>query len=106
MPRPTLGEPPQLQSMVSYSAMHEQTKAQVIALTQWSFLEIEQVLLDMLGAGRADDDGVPMFLLHQAVVRDPAQGNLRKGELMLLRDRLDEVERLEVRFIPVADATS
>lgn len=59
-------------------------------------------LLDVIQTGRAYDDRVAILALHQAVVRDPAQGDLGDGQVVRLGDLLDGCERLEVRLVPVA----
>lgn len=59
-------------------------------------------LLDMLDAGSADEDRVAIFALHQTVVRDPTQGNLSHGQVVLVRHSLDLLEGLEVWLVPVS----
>ena len=58
----------------------------------------------MIQARRADEDRVAVRTLQQAVVRDPAERDLREGEPVLLRDDLDLRERIEIRLVPVPDA--
>ena len=55
----------------------------------------------MLHAGGPDEHRVPILALEQAVVRDPAERDLREREAVLLRDGLDLGERVEVRRVPV-----
>ena len=69
--------------------------------TQRALLEVDEVLLDVRQRRRADDDRVPELALHEAVVRDPAQGDLSQRELVLLRGSLDLGERSEVVIVPV-----
>ena len=64
----------------------------------------ETYLLDVIQAGRADDDRVAVLALHQAVVRDPAERDLRHRQVVLLRDGLDLGQRVEVGLVPVARA--
>ena len=61
-------------------------------------------LLDMRNARRADDDRIPVLALQQAVVRHPAQRDLREGQPVRGRRSLDRRERGEVRVFPVAAA--
>lgn len=58
-------------------------------------------LFDMLGARCADEHRVAVLPLHEAVVRNPAERDLRQREPVLLRDLLDGGECLEVRLVPV-----
>ena len=58
-------------------------------------------LLDMLHARRPDQNRVPVLPLHQAVVRHPAQRDLRQRQSGLRSHGLDLVESAEVRLIPV-----
>ena len=60
-------------------------------------------LLNVVETGGTNDDGVAKLALHQAVVRHPAQRDLRQRQPVLRRDRLDLVESAEVRLVPVPD---
>ena len=59
-------------------------------------------LLDVVEAGRADNDRVAVLALHEAVVRDPAERDLRHRQAVRLRDLLYRGERVEVRLVPVS----
>ena len=61
----------------------------------------ETHLLDMVQAGRADDDRIAVLALHQAVVRDPAERDLRHRQVVRLRNLLDGRERVEIGLVPV-----
>lgn len=71
-------------------------------LTQRALLQIYQILLDMLRARRPDQHRVPVLALQQAVVRDPAERDLRHRQVVLLRYGLDRGQRAEVGLVPVA----
>ena len=58
----------------------------------------------MLHARCPDEHRVPKLALEQAVVRDPAERDLREREAVLLRDGLDLGQRVEVGLVPVARA--
>ena len=58
----------------------------------------------MLHARRPDQNRVPVLPLHQAVVRDPSESDLRESEVVLRRDGLNLIERLEVVLVPVPKA--
>ena len=58
----------------------------------------------MLHARRPNEHRVPILALEQAVVRDPAERDLREREAMLLRDGLDLGEGGEVGLVPVSRA--
>lgn len=92
-------------------------------LTQISLLQVDEVLsytstiwkdsrgtkhshlLNVLQGRSADDHRVTMLALEQAVMRDPAERDLRHRQLVLLGDRLDRREGLEVRLVPVPVTT-
>ena len=62
-------------------------------------------LFDVVQARRSDDDRVAKLALHEAVVRDPTERDLREGQSMLSSDDLDGIQRLEVVFVPVSSST-
>lgn len=61
-----------------------------------SLLEVDEVLLEVRVARRADEDVVALLAAHERVVRDPAEGDLGEGELVSVGDGLDHLERLKV----------
>jgi hypothetical protein len=67
-------------SSATNPSVHQHTSSLelYILLTQGALFQIHQVLLDMLRAGGAYDDGIPVFLFHQTMVSHPAEGNLRE----------------------------
>ena len=73
-------------------------------LTQGALLKVNEVLLNVLRARRPDEDCVSVLALHQTVVRDPAERDLRHRQVVLLRDGLDLGQRVEVGLVPVARA--
>lgn len=72
------------------------------ALTQRSFLEVQQILLDVLHAGSANQYRVSVLALHHAVVGEPAERNFGESQTMLLCDGLDLGESVKVGLVPVA----
>lgn len=70
-------------------------------LTQRTLLKVDEVLLEMLRAGRADDDGVTKLTLEKAVMRDPAKRDLSERQTVLVAHRLHDIDGLEVRVVPV-----
>ena len=58
----------------------------------------------MLNTRGTDEDCVPVLALHQAVVRDPSQGDLGERQVVLLGNLLNLGEGAEVRLLPVASA--
>ena len=55
----------------------------------------------MLNTRGTDEDCVPVLALHQAVVRDPAEGDLRERQVVLLGDLLDLRQCFEVWLVPI-----
>ena len=58
----------------------------------------------MVQARCTNDDRVAILALHQAVVRDPSESDLRESEVVLRRDGLNLIERFEVVLVPVPTA--
>ena len=56
----------------------------------------------MFRARGTDDDRIAVLATHQAVVRHPAQGHFGQRQVILVADRLEQVDSFEVRVIPVA----
>jgi len=71
-------------------------------LRERTFLEVDQVLFNVLCARSAYEDGISMFAFQHAMMRAPPQRNFRHGEVVLFAHRFDELESLEVGVIPVA----
>lgn len=55
----------------------------------------------MLDAGSSNEHGVAVLAFHERVVRNPAEGDLRHGQVVLLRDSLDLGKGAEVGLFPV-----
>jgi len=56
----------------------------------------------MLQGRGTDDDSVSVFPLEKAVVRDPAEGNFSKRQIVLLSGGLDLSHSVEIRLLPVS----
>ena len=69
-----------------------------------TFLTVFKAYNDVLQARGPDDDRIAMLALEQAVVRDPAERDLCERQAVLLHDRLERRQRLEVGLVPVAGA--
>ena len=70
-------------------------------LTQRPLFQIDEVLLNMILARRADEDRVSVRTFQQTVVRDPAQRDLSHGQPVLICHSADRLERFEVRLVPI-----
>lgn len=63
-------------------------------------------LLNVLDATSSNQDRVPGFALHEAVVWHPAERNLRHCQIVLLRNILNKLECLEIGLVPVPSGSS
>ena len=59
-------------------------------------------LLDMIQTRSTDENGIARLPLHQAVMGDPTQRDLRHRQAGFIRCRFDDFQCLEVVLVPVA----
>lgn len=71
-------------------------------LRQWSFLEVVQVLLEMLYRAGSNDHAIPMLSLHGGMMRDPSQGDFSHCQIGLLGGLSNYLQSLKIVISPVS----
>lgn len=63
-------------------------------------------LFDVVQTRRPDNNRVAVFAAHQAVVRKPAEGDLRHRQIVALSGRADRRDGLEIVVVPVPEGVA
>lgn len=71
-------------------------------LRQRSLLHIHKVALQLGGAASTHNDSITLLPRHTTVMRQSSKGTFSLCQTVLLRNRTDYIQRIEIKVIPIA----